>query len=371
MKPFDKAKIVISDCHLSAGKFYEGKLNPHEDFHFDEDMADLFNFFSTGDYGGDKEVELIIAGDYFDFLNVPVEQDFDDLVTEEVAVKKVKAIIAGHPIVMDALRNFASQPNKKITYLIGNHDADLFFPKVREEIVKAWDPQGVCPSDHVEVVHEQDRLVYEENVEVRHGNQFEIGSELDFDRPFIEGKMGKKYLNMPWGSIYVLKIVNRMRTERQYLNKVRPAKAFIFFGIILDPIFTIRFIFLSLFYFFKTRLSGLRNKRSIFRHAFEVIKRESKLFQDLEEEAKEVLDEKENLQIIIFGHTHYPMNRAYPNGKQYINTGTWTKMINVEWEGIGQQFCKTFALVHIRDGKAECDLQHWVGEHGPHKSFNN
>src|SRR5262249_33630949 len=63
-----KVKVVISDCHLSAGRFYEGRLNPHEDFHFDDEMVDLFEHFSSGQYGegpgGPVEVELIIAGDY-------------------------------------------------------------------------------------------------------------------------------------------------------------------------------------------------------------------------------------------------------------------------------------------------------------------
>ena len=58
--------IVISDCHLSAGRFYDGLLNPHEDFHFDDEMCAFFDYFSTGRYGdgpdGPVEVELFING---------------------------------------------------------------------------------------------------------------------------------------------------------------------------------------------------------------------------------------------------------------------------------------------------------------------
>ena len=56
MKSQDKFKLVISDCHLSAGHVFEGKNNPHEDFHFDEEMGDLFRHFSTGKYGDGVEV---------------------------------------------------------------------------------------------------------------------------------------------------------------------------------------------------------------------------------------------------------------------------------------------------------------------------
>src|SRR3954471_862481 len=142
----EKIKIVISDCHLSAGRFFEGRLNVHEDFNFDVEMCDFFDYFSTGSYGdslnGPVDVELFINGDYLDFLNVPYHGEFEDAITEDLSLYKVEAIIAGHPKVMAALRRFASKPNKRITYLIGNHDADLFFPKVRERIIQEWDPQG-------------------------------------------------------------------------------------------------------------------------------------------------------------------------------------------------------------------------------------
>ena len=63
------------------------------------------------------------------------------------------------------------------------------------------------------------------------------------------------------------------------------------------------------------------------------------------------------------------MNKVYPDGKQYINTGTWTKMINLDWRSLGQQFCLTFALVKIKDGQSQSELRHWVGEYSPHRMF--
>jgi hypothetical protein len=148
----DQFKIVISDCHLSAGRFYEGHLNPHEDFYFDDEMCAMIEHFSTGDYGtrpdgSGVEVELFINGDFLDFLNVPLQGDFEDAVTEQVSLRKCEAIIAGHPKVMAALKRFAGLPGKRITYMIGNHDADLFFEKVRERITREWDPAGKYPSE--------------------------------------------------------------------------------------------------------------------------------------------------------------------------------------------------------------------------------
>ena len=371
----DKYKLIISDCHLSAGRFFEGRLNPHEDFFFDEEMCDLFEYFSTGEYSegpnGPREVELIINGDYLDFLSVPYHGEFVDAITEDIAVYKVDAIINGHPKVMAALKKFASLPGKKITYIIGNHDPELFFPAVRERIVRAWDPGGQFPSEKIQIIHDRDHITYEEGVEIHHGNQFEAVHVLNFENPVLHSYLDKPVLNIPWGSFYVLKIISRFKWEREYIDKVRPIRIFILFGLLIDTWFTVRFAFLSSYYFLKTRFVYSPKRRSRLSVTMDILKQEAQnMFQDLESAARGVLDQKPEIQTVIFGHTHRPMNRVWPDGKQYINTGTWTKMINLDWRGLGQQYRLTFAIIHIKDGKAMCDLRQWVGAHSPHRTFS-
>lgn len=370
----DKVIFIISDCHLSAGRFFEGHLNPHEDFHFDDEMCDLFQYFSSGEYSegtsGPVEVELLINGDFFDFLNVPYKGEFEDAITEEIALYKTEAIIAGHPKVMAALRKFASKPGKKITYLIGNHDADLFFPKVRERITREWDPDGQYPSKKVELIADRDRLRFPGGIEVHHGNQFEAVNVLNFEKPLLDRYLSEPVLNIPWGSFYVLKIVNRMKWEREYLDKIRPIKIFFIFGLILDPWFTIRYAFLTSFYFLKTRFVYSPKRRATLKVTAEILQQETHFFVDLERNARRILDNDPELNTVIFGHTHKPMNKAYPDGKQYINTGTWTKMVNLDFRSLGQQqFNLTFALIKIQDGKSQAELRSWVGEHSPHRVF--
>lgn len=370
-----KYKIVISDCHLSAGRLFEGHLNPHEDFHFDDEMCEMFEHFSTGKYAtgadGPVDVELFINGDYFDFLNVPYHGEFEDVITEEIALYKCEAIIQGHPAVMAAIKRFASVPGKTVKYMVGNHDADLFFPKVRERIIRAWDPEGRFPSDKIEIIVDRDRVRYEGGVEIHHGNQFEAVHVLNFERPLLEQPGSEApVLNLPWGSFYVLKIINRLKWEREFLDKVRPIKAFIFFGLISDPLFTLKFCFLSAFYFLKTRFVYSRKRRSRLSVTARILQEETSNFLlDLERQARELLDEAADVRTVIFGHTHKPMDKIYPDGKQYINTGTWTKMINLDWGHLGQQYSLTFAHVCIEAGKARCELRHWVGEHSPHRVF--
>ncbi|MCM2322915.1 MAG: metallophosphoesterase [Oligoflexia bacterium] len=369
-------KIVISDCHLSAGRFHDGHLNPHEDFHFDDEMCRFFDYFSNGKYGegpdGPVEVELFLNGDYFDFLNVPLGGEFEEAISEDMALQKLEAILAGHTRVMDALRRFAAKPGKRITYMVGNHDAELFFPRVRERIVREWDPRRSYPSETVQVLSDRNSVRWEGGVEVHHGNQFEKMNALNFEKPLIESYANEPVLNLPWGSFYVLKIINRLKWEREYLDKVRPVRLYVLIGLIMDPWFTIRFVFLSFFYFLKTRFIYSSKRDQNLRDTAAILRQEAaNHFLDLERQARRLLDEKPELRTVIFGHTHKPMHKVYPDGKQYINTGTWTKMINLDWRGLGSQFCLTFALVKIDGDEARCDLRHWVGEHSPHKVFQN
>lgn len=378
---FDRAKIVISDCHLAAGRFFEGRFNPHEDFHYDEEMAAMFDYFSFGLYSenekGPVEVELVINGDFLDYLNVPYFGEFEEAITEEVALYKTEAIFKGHPKVMEAIRRFSSKPGKKVTYLIGNHDAELCFEKVRERITREWDAEGRYPSPNVKVVGEVDRLEYHEHgLEIHHGNQFEAIHELDFEQPFIERSgTGEKILNLPWGSFYVLKIINRLKWERESIDKIRPVKFFVFIGLILDPIFTLKFVFLSMFYFLKTRISFQSRKLSGWKNTMNILKQETRFFLDLEREARQFLDQSPKVRTVLFGHTHRPMHKVYGDGKQYLNTGTWTRMVDFDWKILGNPFRRSFALLHLIDpkdgkpGETHAELRQWIGETSPHRSF--
>lgn len=373
LNPADQFKVIISDCHLSAGRFFEGRFNPHEDFHFDQEMVEFIEYFSTGVYGegtsGPVNVELIINGDFLDFLNVPYLGEFEEGITEDIALFKCEAILSAHARVMGALKKFASKPNKKISYLIGNHDAELFFEKVRERITREWDPEGQYPSEKVVVIADTDRIRYEEGLEIRHGNQFEESNHLDFKNPFINLKNGSQVLNIPWGSIYVLKIINRMKWERTNLDKIRPLKIFAFFGLLFDTVFTLKFLLLSLFYFTRTQMRGGSGSLFGARKTLRTLSQERNLFLDLDIQARGALQDDPTLHTIVMGHTHLPMHRVYEGGRQYLNSGTWTKMIYLDWRFIGEPFRKTFILVQIKNGEIKAELNQWMGIKNPYSAF--
>lgn len=371
----NRIKLVISDCHLSAGLNFESKKNPHEDFFFDDEMVAFFEYFSTGKYGLGCEVELIINGDFLDFLNVPYRGEFEEVITEQFALYKLECILAGHPKVFRALKHFASLPKKSIVYNIGNHDADLFFEKVRERFVRAIDPKGEFPSEKVRVNHERSFLNFDGGVQIHHGNQFEAVHVFNYESPLLTENLPEPVLNIPWGSFYVLKILNRLKWERDYVDKVRPIRAQLLWGLVFDTWFTLKFMFLTLFYFMKTRFIYSPNRKARLSVTLQILKQQSTTFlQDLESDARKLLDEQPEVHTVIMGHTHHPMFKSYPDGKLYINTGTWTKMINLDLRGLGSSYRLNFAMIEYdaKDptAKPTCTLQQWIGEHKPHARFD-
>jgi len=73
----DKIILCVSDLHLGAGSFYEGRKNNLEDFNYDKEFVEFLEFYSSGGFQK-VEVELIINGDFLDFLAVPFVEYFDD-----------------------------------------------------------------------------------------------------------------------------------------------------------------------------------------------------------------------------------------------------------------------------------------------------
>src|SRR4051794_20687729 len=122
-----KLKLVISDFHLSHGKWLpDGRRNPLEDFHQDSRLRELLDHYSSGVYAN-AEVELVINGDFFDPLAViPIGKSIHELkrlefpidVEEHAAVFQIETIMKAHPVSIDALRMFLER-GKRIVFRWG------------------------------------------------------------------------------------------------------------------------------------------------------------------------------------------------------------------------------------------------------------
>ena len=346
LKRKQKAKRVIlsiSDLHLGAGEQINGRKNLLEDFHSDEELIQFFEYYSSGEYQN-KEVELIINGDFLDLLAVPYVPYFDDEYwSEKASLEKLELIIKGHPEVWVAMDDFLSAKNKKIIYIIGNHDAELVFDSLKERFLEEFDEGN---RSKILIANDIDTYNPAPGVYLRHGHQYETAHHFDPEDSIITSKKGEKYFIPSWGSYYVTHIVNRYKQERFYINIVRPFRSMLIHGLIYDTFFIIRFMIANFYYYFMVRFLHYYRLKLGWRRIVEDMLRELTLFQDYETITRTFFQQNEDAKVLIVGHTHEPVYREFIDKTVFINTGTWQKMVSLDLEP-ESSYQLTYAKVEI------------------------
>lgn len=343
-KKSKKTILVISDLHLSAGHEFEGRKNPLEDFHSDKELVDFFHYYSSGEYQN-QEVELIINGDFFDLLAVPFVYQFDeDFWSERAAKEKLDLILKAHPEVMQALSDFVSAKNKKLVYIIGNHDAELLFDSLKESFIKCF-PEEVRDK----ITLRNDLTLYEpiKGIFIQHGHEYESLHEFSEESSLVESNTGEKYFIPPWGSYYVTHIINKYKLERDHVNAVRPIKTFIVHSLIFDTFFALRFIVAHIYFYFMIRFLRYYRLKLGWKKIFEDIVNELTLFQDYETLTRDFFIKDNGRKVLIVGHTHEPIFREYNDGTLFVNTGTWTRMVSLDLSHDMNDTPLTYAKVSV------------------------
>jgi UDP-2,3-diacylglucosamine pyrophosphatase LpxH len=362
----DKTILVISDLHLGAGSHVNGKPNVLEDFHYDEELVDFLSYYSSGEFA-QREVELIINGDLFDLLAVPFIPFFDDEYwSEEASLHKLKMITEAHHEVMQAFKKFLNCKNKNITYIIGNHDGECIQSSLKEHIDLLFG-QSECFSI---IAPEDGEYTPHAGIVVKHGHEYEIANKFIPSESIIEDNEGTKYFLPPWGSYYVVRVINKFKEQRDHINAVRPIKRFLINGMIYDTLYILRFIFANAFYFVLVRfivfLKQGHKLKDVLSHALS----ELELFRDYESMTEEYFEENPDIHLLIMGHTHDPVYRIYAGGEIFLNTGTWTDMYYLGFENnsIGSKL--TFAQVDTFKESFNSYLYAWKGQNDrPYEDF--
>lgn len=355
-----QSKIVLSDLHLGTGHS-KGAPNFFDDFNDDDRFAQLLARLSSRANG---DLELIINGDFFDLLKVPVNGLFPEAITEEIGALKVELCLKGHPKVVEALRGFLRERkgNRRcITYLPGNHDMELVFPTVRKLFSKAI--CGAELDDRVSFIVDRDRYRLEGGVEIHHGHQFEAMNAFDFKRLILSKGLSEPILNLPWGSLFVLQVLNKFKEERPYLDRVKPFWPVMVVGLFVDTRFTLRALANTAYYYARAQTSPLWRNRRPFTKLGRFLLNELNFFEKHEATAQRLFKNDASLKAVIMGHTHTEMVRTYGRGERiYVNTGTWMPMVNLSMESLGERTQRHYAIVRYSDrGDARISLMRWHG----------
>ena len=351
-------RLVVSDLHLGTG-VAEGQLNPLEDFFYDDRFAELLDHYEKkcGDSIG---IELILNGDIFDLLKVQVDGVWPAEITAEIAEHKLRLCLDGHPRFVAALRTFLHRPNRRLVYLPGNHDLDMWF-SAPQELFKRYVAPGEA-AERVRFITTSDTYHLPEGIQVRHGHQLEHIHRVDYRRMTRRRRDGTEVLDLPWGSLWILQVMNPAKLIKQHIDRVQPFTRFILGGVIFEPNFTFRFLLRCSIHWLRHRVFTIRAWLERIRKLPTLIVQEIVGIGDYDALATRALVKLRGVHTLIVGHSHAPRFRALPGGKLLVNTGTWMDMINLDLRYLGQASGLTYALIEYNDaGRPQTSLMRWYG----------
>jgi len=352
-------RLVLSDLHLADGA-RKGEINPFEPFYYEAEFGDLLRHYDEL-AGTRTEIELIFNGDIFDLLKVKINNVWPREITEEVATAKVRKCLDGHPDFVLSLREFLAKPGRRLVYLPGNHDLDMWF-KTSQELFCRYVAPGAL-GERVRFITANDTYYLPEGIQIRHGHQFEPIHRVNYAQMTRRQRDGVEVLELPWGSLWILEVMNPAKQKRAYVDHIQPFHRFILMSMILDTRFAFAFLGRSLAYFLKYRVFTIQAWRKRWADLMDFPRRFKEEILSLEgydEAAVRSLRKLRGVHTLIVGHSHLPGYRSLPDGKLLVNTGTWIRMINLDLEHLGQRSGLTYALIDYNDeGKPMTTLMRW------------
>jgi len=366
--------VVLSDLHLGAGQFHAG--NTLEDFASDGAFAALLDAVARESERDGRAAELVINGDFVEFLQVPRADPIDpaaDYPPAEYAdmgpsasARRLRHAIAGHAPVFDALRGWlrAEMPRRRLVVLRGNHDPHWYWSVVQEALREAIGANG-----ERRTLVEFPAVTYQRGAAcMEHGNQYgEAANRFrDMGAPLAPGDPSQ--LETPWGSKFVIEFFNRVERDKYWVDGVKPIHALIWHALHYDPSFAFR----SLVALLRAapRLAGVRDEirdswltnlqtnpefaaqryrtseayraemHELLGHALGEIDSpdaaapgaadpQAMAAQMQEEQDRRLIDGATQLaqahgaSVVLLGHTHRPVDMELRNGARYLNTGCW------------------------------------------------
>jgi UDP-2,3-diacylglucosamine pyrophosphatase LpxH len=348
-----KIKLVVSDLHLGAGKVSpDGSINSLEEFYYDERFSEFLNYYSTGEFS-DCEVELILNGDILNLLQVDYRGHFLSIITESVSLEIVKKIIDGHPKFFEALRKFVKNEKNSITYVIGNHDQGMLWPQSREYLNQVVGYN----------IRYRNIVYYFDGVHIEHGHMHEPANRIDPKKFFIKKEMPEPVLNLPFGSFFFVEFVLKVKRDNPLVDKVRPFRAMVRWGLLQDTKFTLITIFKLWKFLLSTVFSSDPRKRYSWKELVRILF-EGTIFPNLDSAAGKILND-DRIHTVIFGHSHVYRYRHWSGRKQYFNTGTWTELTSLELGSFGKLTKLTYVLLEYPEGANQplARLKEWRGYH--------
>ena len=231
-----KEIIVIGDVEMGAGTLTD-------DFISDKALSQLIIMLSKQE----QPLDLIMNGDPFDFLKCPHfgkegKKTFPRHITEQISLDKLNLMYKAHTRVFKAWKKFVKKKQHYIIFIIGNHDQDLIYKRVQEQLrVLLGRKQNILFKFRYR----------QQGVHVEHGHQYDLVSRMNFDKLFLSYK-GISILNFSWVSFSLIGDFLALKEQHPFLERVKPWPAlFSLYDLIVKKLsfHSIVFILKSLLYY--------------------------------------------------------------------------------------------------------------------------
>jgi UDP-2,3-diacylglucosamine pyrophosphatase LpxH len=345
-----KIKVIISDFHIGTGRFLEDRSpNILEDFHNEKQFIEFLEYYSTGKYSRYK-VELIINGDFFNFLQIEYEKKNHTVITESLSVYQMEQIIKGWPRIFEALAKFNKSSNNQITFISGNHDPQLLWDRVRELLKETVGGSIVFYN-----------LVYTfDGFHIEHGHQHDSHNKVDPKKLFLYKKIPEPILNIPWTTRFCIDVLSPIKKVKPIADKIKPFKSFLTWILIHDTKFFFYSVFKSFVYMLKSIFFPSRYFKFPLIEIFKLVL-DLSLTPNLSSYAKQILKEGKT-HTVIFGHSHAAKYIQFENDMEYLNTGTWTSVTSLNLTDMGTKRFLSYAVIkYAKDARPRAKLKRWRG----------
>jgi UDP-2,3-diacylglucosamine pyrophosphatase LpxH len=154
----DTLIVFVSDSHIGGDPGCDGFESP-------EELEALFEELA----GSKGPIELVLAGDLFDFLQIS---------TTAFGLDRAAATISRPEYVgmFEALRRFNEQEQKRVIYLPGNHDAEMWW---NPEIQKTLRERGLVDEFALSYLASIEAGGERRTIYCEHGNQFDPANTIE------------------------------------------------------------------------------------------------------------------------------------------------------------------------------------------------
>jgi len=220
---------VISDLHI--GGAYGDPADPEDrGFRINTHVAQLAAFVRSlaAKPAGTPSVELVVAGDFVDFLAEREEAapHWSPFVADPArALAKLDAMIERDRELFDAFATYLAAGHRLVV-LLGNHDIELSFPRVRDRLAVAL---GAGPgTDYLFTYDGEAYLVGDALIE--HGNRYDGFNVVNMnDLRQVRSMQSRGQIipekwafEAPPGSFMVAEVINPIKESYRFIDLLKP-----------------------------------------------------------------------------------------------------------------------------------------------------